>query len=391
MKVVVLGGLGLQGRAALVDLSRSADVDEIICADANLDGWNAFSGTFDSTKIVPLRIDATSPEALLSVLEQGVDVAIDLLPLTFMLNIFEAAIKAKVPLVSTNYAHSLHHLHAQAEAAGITLMPECGLDPGIDLIIYGHAVKQFDEVSVLKSYGGGIPEKSACDNPLNYKVTWNWDMVLRSTKRDSFFIRNGHRLIVSAAEQHEKCNIHNISVPGIGELEAIPNGDAVAYTDLLGITETIQETGRYALRWPGWCDFWRPLKKLGFLSSDLLNVSGCQVSPHDFLVSLIEPQIQFQEGEKDIVILQNIFEGKKAGKKKRLVANLLIERDLETGLFAMNMGVSYPTTIVAQMIVRGEITRRGLLSPVLDIPHDSFMAELSKRGIKINYEMTDLN
>jgi len=91
-------------------------------------------------------------------------------------------------------------------------------------------------------------------------------MVLRSQKRDSVFIKNGRLLSVPASEQHETDMIHNISIPGIGELEAVPNGDAVFYTDLLGITGSIEETGRYALRWPGWCAFWRPLKKMGFLS-----------------------------------------------------------------------------------------------------------------------------
>ncbi len=390
MKIVVLGGLGSQGRAALIDLSRSPAVDEVVCADSRLDSWAQFAETVDTKKITPLEIDASSLETLTHVFMQGVDAAIDLLPLDFMSNAFESAIEARVPLVSTNYGHTLRHLHQRAMDTGVSLMPECGLDPGIDLVIFGYGVKQFDEVNVLKSYCGGFPEKKACDNPLNYKVTWSWDTVLRSSKRDSFFIKEGRPISIPAADQHKKENLDSIFFHGIGELEAVPNGDAVFYTDILGITDTIEETTRYALRWPGWSDFWRPLKKMGFLSDDPLNFSGCQVSPHEFLTTLIGPQIQYRESEKDIVVMQNIFEGIKDGNRKSFITNLMIERDLESGLFAMNMGVGYPASIVAQMIASGEITRKGLLSPALDIPFESFMTELSKRGIKIDCEIVAL-
>ena len=175
MKIAVLGGLGSQGRGALLDLIDCPSVDEIICADANLDGWDDFAAIVNTNKIMPVKIDASSRDFLVALLKQNVDAAIDLLPLKFMLNTFEAAIEAQVPLVSTNYAHPLRHLHQQAVEAGIGLMPECGLDPGIDLVLFGYGVRQFDEVKVLHSSCGGFPEKRACNNPLNYKITWNWD------------------------------------------------------------------------------------------------------------------------------------------------------------------------------------------------------------------------
>ncbi len=315
MKIVVLGGLGSQGRAVLIDLVRSPAVDEIICADANLAGWAQFAETVDSTKITPVKIDASSAEALQQVLKQGVDVAIDLLPVSFMANAFAAAIACKVSMVSTNYAQSLHNFHQLALDADVTLMPECGLDPGIDLVLFGYGVRQFDEVHALKSYCGGFPEKTACNNPLNYKVTWNWDMVLRSSMRDSLFIKAGKRFAIPAADQHKEENIDTIFFPGVGELECIPNGDAAVYADILGISDTIEETTRYALRWPGWSRFWRPLKELGFLSEESLDFSGVQVSPRQFLSTLIGPQVQYKETEKDIVVMHNAFEGIKDGKR----------------------------------------------------------------------------
>ncbi len=387
MKIVVLGGLGIQGRAALKDLSDSKIVDEVICADSNLDLWPDISRQVDEKKIQLVKINAEKSEELKRLLNQDVDVAIDLLPASLMMNAFEAAIEVGVPMISTNYGSEVRHLHNAAMAAGIALMPECGLDPGIDLIIIGHAARQFDELQVINSYCGGFPEKNACDNPLNYKISWNWDMVLRAQKRESVFIKNGQRCVVSADDQHDNDMIHPINFPGLGELEAVPNGDAVFYTDLLGVTDTIQEAGRYAFRWPGWCDFWRPLKKFGFLSDESLEGSGCRVSPHQFLVHLMGPKLQYRDDEKDIVGMYNVFEGLKGGHKKKMMTTLMIERDLKTGLFAMSIGVGYTASIVAQMIGGGQITQKGVLNPLTDVPYAPFMTELSKGGIAVKEDV----
>jgi saccharopine dehydrogenase-like NADP-dependent oxidoreductase len=381
MKIAVLGGLGLQGRAALVDLARSDRVREVVCADNHLNGWDRLAAIADVSKIRPVMVDGASTQALAAFFRQGFDAVIDLLPLPFMVNAFEAAVDAGVPLVSTNYGRPIRHLHEAALAAGVSLMPECGLDPGIDLVICGQAVRRFDELHVLNSYCGGLPEKKACTNPLNYKISWNFDMVLRSQKRASVFIRDGSRLEVPAEEQHETEMIHTIGFPGLGELEAVPNGDAVFYTDLLGVTPSIREAGRYALRWPGWCSFWRPLKRLGMLSDEPVAGLDLTLTPHQFMVKLLEPRLQYQPDEKDLVAMVNVFEGKKGGRLQTLTTSLLIERDLASGLYGMSLGVGYPASIVAQMIAGGEITKKGVLNPALDVPYAPFMAELERRGI----------
>jgi saccharopine dehydrogenase-like NADP-dependent oxidoreductase len=386
MKIAVLGGLGMQGKAALLDLTRSERVHEIICADVSLKGWDKLAGIIEVSKITPVQVDGSSKKALAALFKQGVDAVIDLLPLPYMVNAFAAAMETRVPLVSTNYGKPIQHLHAPALTAGVSLMPECGLDPGIDLVICGHAVRQFDELHVLNSYCGGIPEKKACTNPLDYKISWNFDMVLRSQKRPSVFIRGGQKREVPAEQQHETDMIHTIHFPGLGQLEAVPNGDAVFYTDLLGVTPGIRESGRYALRWPGWCAFWRPLKRLGFLSDEPVQGLGCTVTPHAFMVKLLEPRLQYRDGEKDVVAMYNVFSGVKDGRPKTLKTSLVIERDLKSGLYGMSIGVGFPASIVAQMIAAGEITKKGVLNPALDVPYAPFMAALAERGIVVTEE-----
>jgi lysine 6-dehydrogenase len=220
----------------------------------------------------------------------------------------------------------------------------------------------------LNSYCGGIPEKAACDNPLNYKISWNMHAVLKSQMRDATLIADSERIYISAKDQHENTFIHAIEFPELGTLEAIPNGNAVYFTNLLEIENTIFETGRYTLRWPGWCSFWNPMKKLGFLSDEPIDGLPDNALPLDMVAKLLDPRLQYHDNEKDLCVTINTSEGVRKGKQHKLTCSLMIERDLVTGIMAMSMGVAYPACIAAEMIVNGEITEKGVLSPAIDVP-----------------------
>ncbi len=391
MKVAVLGGCGIQGRTAVYDLSIQEEIEEVICADINFDDLHKIENCADMTKITQIKLDVGNTDALENVFKK-VDVVVDLLPRFFLDNVHKAALTTKTSIVNSNYIYGGDaDLDRKAKDAGISIMPECGLDPGIDLIIYGYTVKKFDEVHVINSYCGGFPDKKACTNPINYKVSWTWSGVLSSTMRDASLIKDGKIVDIPAMEQHDKANIHQINFPGLGELEAIPNGNATFFTDLLNVTKTIKETGRYSLRWPGWSAFWNPLKKLGFLSNEPVKGLACEVSPVQFLDKLMGPGLEYADDERDLVVMLNLFEGIKDGKKIRIVNRLLIKRDLNTGLMAMSQGVGYPASIVARMIANKEITRKGLLSPTKHIPYEPFMERLRDRGIIAFEEEQDIN
>ena len=382
MNVLVLGGCGIQGKGALYDLSHNPSIDRIICAD--LDPELIYSVNYiQHDRIIPAHLNAQDKPTMVSLMKQDVDVVIDLLPSHFVRTVAEAAIEAGVSVINTNYGYDILDMHEAARLRGIAIMPECGLDPGIDLVIYGYGMSQFDELHTLNSYCGGIPEKKACTNPLNYKISWNWDMVLKTQKRSASLIKDHRQIDIPAEDQHDNPFIHEIEFPRLGRLEAFPNGDAARFSDLLGVRQTIRETGRYTLRWPGWCDFWKPLKKLGFLSDDPVPGLAGDITPHQFLTRMLEPRLQYQDDEKDLAVMQNIFTGIKNGKKKTIIFNVLIERDLNTGLMGMAIGVSYPACIVAEMIATGVIPEKGVLSPIHHIPIGPFLSQLQNRGIVI--------
>ena len=389
MKILVLGGCGVQGRTALYDLASDPDISEIICADIQFDELSKIEDFTDMGKITTAKIDAQNKSDLLD-LYRKVDLVIDLLPKEFKSHVNEMALEAKVHVVNTNYMYKTKDMDKKAKQAGIAIMPECGLDPGIDLVIYADAKSRFESLSVINSYCGGFPEKKACTNPLNYKLSWIWRGVLNSTSRDGRIIKDGQIIEIPFARQHDKSFVHEIEFPNLGTLEAIPNGDAVFFTDRMGLTKKIVNTGRYSLRWPGWSAFWRPLKELDFLSEDPVKGIDGKLSPMDFMEKHLGPKLVYQDDEKDLVAMINIFEGKKNNKKMQFTSCMLIERDLETGIMAMSKGVAYTACIVAKMIVKGEIKEKGVLSPINHIPVAPFMERLKKRGIVISEKMEEL-
>ena len=382
MNVLVLGGCGIQGRAALYDLSRNQRVDQITCADIQPELLHSFD-FIDTTKIQIVRIDANDPIVLASVMSKTFDVVLDFLPPQSIRTVAEAAINSGVNLVNTNYAYDILDLDHAAKEKGISIIPECGLDPGIDLVLYNYGLKHFDEVYKLNSYCGGIPEKAACDNPINYKVSWNFDAVLKSQNRDATLVKDRKTIHIPADNQQDNEYIHQIEFPGLGRLEAFPNGNAAYFTELLKIKDNIIETGRYTLRWPGWCDFWKPMKQLGFLGDTPVKGLPYELTPNEFTAKLLAPRLQYKKDEKDLAVMLNEFEGLKDGKRILMTCYLSIERNLNTGLMAMSMGVAYPACIVAEMIVNGEIDKKGVLSPAIDVPPDLFIDRLNKRGIKV--------
>ncbi len=382
MRVLLLG-TGLQGKAALFDLVRSPHVTEILAGDADAPALEAYVRTLASPKVTPVPLDATDSARLRRLMEE-VDVAIELLPARFHLPVAQAAVEAGAHLVNASYASpELRRLDPLAQAAGVTILPECGLDPGIDLVLAGQVARELDEIHEFYSYGSGIPEAQAADNPLRYKISWTFEGVLRSYSRPARIVEEGRPVEVPAQAIFAPEHVHTLTVEGVGTLEAYPNGDVTGYLEAMGVAGSVRRAARYTARWPGHSAFWRVMAQLGFLADEPVDVEGALVHPRAFLRSLLEPQLQYREDERDLVFLRVEARGLKDGRPLRVVYQVVDWRDLETGMLAMQRTVGFSASIGAQMIGRGEIRKRGVLSPVTDLPGRAFLAKLAERGIRV--------
>jgi lysine 6-dehydrogenase len=275
---------------------------------------------------------------------------------------------------------------------GVIILPEMGLDPGIDLVMGRLAIDELDEVHGLYSYGGGVPAPECADNsPIKYKISWIFDRVLAVYVREGRLIKNGKLHIVPGNEIFREENIHEIEFPGIGSVEAYPNGDSERYVEIFGLGKELVEMGRFALRWPGHSRFWRTMVDLGLLEDNTIKINNADISPRVFLTNWLTPRLQFGKEERDLALLRVEAWGLKKGKKVKVAYDLCDYRDLETGLFAMNRTVGFTSSIGALMILEGKITQPGVLSPVKHVPPLEFMEEIKKRGMEIVYKIEELD
>ncbi|KPL19077.1 MAG: hypothetical protein AMJ92_05130 [candidate division Zixibacteria bacterium SM23_81] len=390
MKVLLLG-VGMQGKAALHDLLQSEQVSEVIAADRDLKALIAHVEERGyGRKVRCESVDAQSPKSISRLMEQGPDVVIDLLPSVFCGTVAAVAVERQIHLVNAFYAGpQVKNLAEMAETRNVTILPEFGMDPGIDLVLLGEAVRSLDIVEEIFSYGAGFPEPDAADNPIKYKVTWTFEGVLKSYRRAGRVIRNGKTVDVKESQMFSPENIHEIEIEGLGKLEAIPNGDALKYANLLGIEQSgLRHMGRYSLRWPGHCAFWKTIVGLHLLDDEPVIVNGVAVDRRRFLAAAIEPHIQYGPLERDVVVVRVEVRGRKDGKHTRAVYQVIDRRDLKTGFTSMSRTVGYTASIGALMIGNGKIAKRGVLSPVNDIPYKAFAQELGKRNIQVTSEHT---
>ena len=385
MRVLLLG-VGMQGKLALHDLAQSDGVTDIVAADRDIDGLAAFSSHMGyGNRVQCEAVDASDVRTVDRLLERSVDVVIDLLPPEFIDRVAQAAVHRGVHYVNTFFVTSgLQQLAREARDRSVTILPEFGLDPGIDLVLLGEAVRKFDTVTAVMSYGAGIPAPEAADNPIKYKISWTFEGVLRGYRRAARVVRDGAVVRIPDTGTLSAEHTHEIEIEGLGRMEAYPNEDFVQCLEALGLDpSTLQHAGRYSLRWPGHLAFWRTVADLHLLDDDPVVMDGHPIDRKRYLAAALEPHLQYGPAERDLAILRVDVAGTRAGTPGRVVFQLVDRRDLETGFTAMSRLVGYTASIGAQLISSGDISGRGLLSPVRDVPFARFTSELAKRGVRV--------
>lgn len=397
-KKVLLLGLGMQGKAALHDLASCEDISHIVVVDCRPD-MQAELARYPSARVTGRQLDV-GDETAIAALMKGADVVVEALPAPYALPIGRLAAASGTSLVSSMYyadpgeqdpgKHKLMKeeiavVDRMAKEKGIIILTEFGLDPGLDLLMGAKAVGEMDAVHVFRTYGAGIPGPSASPNPLNYRFSWSVLGVIRSYRRPARIIAGGQVVEVAADRIFEEGNRHLLNLPELGgPLECFPNGDSAHYAELLGIRHAVTEMGRYTCRLPGHCAFWDVMVKSGFLDEQPVRVGEEWVRPLQFTATLLSSQEQFHYGEReqDMTFVRVEVQGTANGKPVRVAYQLIDYRDFETGFTSMQRTVGFTMSLGAQLILRGELSRPGLLTP-LDVPFDHVIPALAGHGIRV--------
>lgn len=399
-KKIVQLGYGKMGKTVLADLLETAQFDELVVADAN-PGLLSEIAAMGDPRVHPVTLDVDDREALVALLT-GADVVVELLPIRYTMQVAQAAVEAGSHMVSSVFItdwsiqdpegsklqqEQMAEVDQMARERGLTILKECGMDPGLDVILAGETVRQLDGVEVLYTYGAGFPEhRLAGANPIGYKFTWSIVDTIHSYHVPGQVIKRGQLLDIAHDGMFDPGNYHILDLEEIGgPLECFVNGSArdllEYFPEIAGSATTL---GRFICRWPGHAAFWQKMVKCGFNRSEPVNVNGVEVVPAEFCAALLGSQEQFhyREGERDVALIRADARGTKNGKPARSISQIIDYRDSGTGYTAMQRTVAFPMSIAAQMIVDGRLGKRGIIDPS-DVPFAAFAAELSKRGLNI--------
>lgn len=377
MRMLVLGA-GLQGSACAYDLLQNDEVTEVRLADISTEHLPDFLAPYSGRRLILTRLDVRDVEGVRALMRES-DAVMSAIPYYFNLDLAKHAAEAGVHFCdlggNTDIVFEQKKLDAKAREKGITIVPDCGLAPGMVNILAQHGIDQLDTVDEVKIFVGGLPQDP--EPPLNYQIVYSLEGVLDYYTTLSWVVRNGKREQVKALSELEPVHFDS----PVGELEAFHTAGGLS-TMAFRYEGKIPTMEYKTLRYPGHAKIMEAIRELGLLELEPINVKGVRVSPRDVAVAAMGPRLTKPEG-KDLVALRVIVKGKKAGAVKSISYELVDFYDDERGISAMMRTTGYSLSITGQMQARGEVQPPGVHTPDECIPAEKYIAELRKRGINI--------
>lgn len=313
---------------------------------------------------------------------RDVDVAVNSLPGKFGRLSWIAAIKAKVDLVDISYSEDDPTAYnMQASEAGVTIVPDAGVAPGLSNMMAGRAYAQLEEVKELRIYVGGIPEEPV--PPLGYLVTWSPEDLIEEYVRDARILENG-----SIKRKPALSDIERIYIPEVGELEAfLTDGLRTMLKTLKGVSFMVEKT----LRWPGHAEKIELLRTLGYLSKEPLQFDGESVSPAQLTAKLLRERLKGDS--RDLVILIVHARGRRSPSDIEIEYRMVDRYDPPTGLTALARTTAFVATGVVKLISEGSLPGPGVLPPEIIGMDEALFASiaewLSWRGIRVVERVTE--
>ena len=264
-------------------------------------------------------------------------------------------------------------LDEQARAKGISVVPDCGLAPGMVNILAAAGIKALDKTDSVKIRVGGLPQHP--EPPLNYQIVYSLHGVLDYYTTLSWVRRNGEPQQVEALSELEP-----VAFPEpVGELEAFHTAGGLS--TMPWTYENVPNLEYKTLRYPGHADIMRTIRQLGLIDLEPVNVGGKSVVPRDVFIACAEPRL-LKPAAPDLVAMRVEAEGQKDGKPAVVRFDLIDYYDAKTGISAMNRTTGYSLSITGQMQAEGRVTP-GVRTPDLAIDAETYIAELGRRGINI--------
>jgi lysine 6-dehydrogenase len=376
MRMLVLGA-GLQGSACAYDLLAHTDHD-VVLADLNVDNIPEFLRPYLGGRLTAVTVDANDRAGVRQLME-GVSATMSAFPYYFNHGMTVAAIEAGSHFCdlggNTDIVNQQKQLHPRAAEKGVSVVPDCGLAPGMVNILAEHGIRQLDTVRSATIKVGGLPQFP--QPPLNYQVVYSLEGVLDYYTTLSWVIRDGKQAQVKALSE-----IEEIEFPGAGTLEAFHTAGGLS-TMAQRYEGKIPTMEYKTLRYPGHAKMMEALRELGLFGLEPVNVKGTQVVPRDVFISVVGPTLRKDYRESpDMVALRVEVQGTDKGDDVLLRYDLLDRYDPETGITAMMRTTGFSLAITGAMQAERKV-QPGVRTPDEAMPAREYIAALAERGVVI--------
>lgn len=430
MKKVLVLGAGLVSRPMVRYLLAVPDFEVTVASRTLSKAEKLIDGHPRGRALHLLADDDQTLDSLVS----GHDLTVSLLPYTFHVQVARHCLKHRKQMVTTSYvSDAMKELDAAAKDAGVLILNEIGLDPGIDhmsaMAIIHRVQAKGGKVLSFMSYCGGLPAPEANDNPLGYKFSWSPRGVVMAGRNPGRYLKDGKEVIVPGEELFG----HHwpLDIEGGGGFEAYPNRDSLPYIALYGL-HNVETMFRGTLRYPGWCETLKAIADLGLLDDeeqdDLVGLTVADwmrrcvpgdrnlrqdtaarlgLDPEDAAVSnmawlgmfgdepvgidkgsnldiiarLMLDRMSYKPGERDMIVLHHDFRVKLTDRSARRVTSTLVDYGQPEGDSAMARTVSLPAAVAVKHMLHGGIRLTGVHIPVLAELYEPVLAELDGMGI----------
>lgn len=375
----LLFGAGLQGTAIAWDLLRHApDTTALAVVDRDRDALDRLARRFgDESRLHLHQGDASDPELVKPLLSEATTA---ISAVNYWLN---------DDLTAQAIAHRAHFLDlggnndivarqlardAAAREAGVCVLPDTGLAPGLAGILGWHLATALDPCEAVRLRVGGLPRRPL--PPLNYQLVFSVQGLINEYIEDCVVIRGGEIQRVPGLSELE-----TIAFPEpFGELEAFQTsgGTSTLPQSLLG---RVQQLDYKTIRYRGHCEQIRLLHDLGLTRGEPEEVAGAWIAPRELLARRLEAVLP-REGD-DVVLLLAEAEGRRDGEPQRRSIRIVDRNDPATGLSAMMRMTGFPTAISARLLASGEIFAPGAHAQETVVPAPRLLDALADRGVVV--------
>ena len=394
----------------------------------------------------PVELDMAK-EGALDVLEGlvrdgDVDVVVSLLPYVYHVASAKVALKYKKHFCTASYvSDEMMTLDEVAKEAGVIMINECGVDPGLD---HMSAQRVIDEVhqkggKIIDFFSicGGLPAPQDNNNPLGYKLSWSPRGVLLASRNSAVFLEGGEEKKLEGVELYQPGGFRPDFVEGVGDLEWYPNRDSCKYVGIYGVEEC-KSLIRGTYRYKGWCKMMtklaaggftgleevkeyvgmtyaaftskvlgledgeggvkeRAAKKLGLeVDDDVIHrfewlgmfseekvVGPTGTTALDAVCILFEEKMQYAEGEKDMICMKHSFEVEyPAGRREQITSTLIDFGQQPDGNTSMSRTVALPLAIAVRAVLDKKITLTGIQRPIVPELYNLILDEMEELGVK---------